>query len=595
VDDAAFAIECQACGHGGYNRMSPTESERSRELDRSCLISAHIGVHHRVKKLRKTPKKENTVDGPSLAYTVAMRIRSLLSFASLSIMACASTEEAVTEDDFSSDQATLLDFEFQGELEADNVFDAKSTINDQLLYTIGQLNGSNSVGRLDTVVLTEMKQSAGAGGKTKVTYKAKLPVAWGEKTNLPTTYEFVLPKDVSYAGQQAFTSKYKGTCAEFGAHDVDAGSMWYYYRPSQCTPAAADIVKFSAKVSLSVDNTAGKFPEYDKVWEDGALNMVAIFGKYKDGTTSNDAGIDGYNLFIDTMKRELSAFSLVTTPAVLPNSPGVSLPDVSFAATLPDGKKVSVTALMVDNIGQTNQAFDDRYNALSTNADVIAYNGHAGLGQNVRALAQKGSWKAGKYVIVFMNGCDTFAYVDGSLAQTRARINADDPKGTKYMEFVTNALPAFFSNMPSASTTLMKGLLRFNTPMTYEQIFQGIDNSQVVVVTGEEDNTFTPGAPTQTWAGIREAFTLSRGTERRFETGVLPAGKYEFALSGTGNADLFVKTGRRATSRTFDCRPRTTTSQEMCTVTLAAPSNISVLVRGSARVDSAVSLAATKR
>jgi hypothetical protein len=537
------------------------------------------------------------VDGPALAYTGTMRIRTLVSLASLSVMACASTEESTTEDDFSSDQATLLDFEFQGELEADNVFDAKGTINDQLLYTIGQLNGSDSVGRLDTVVLTDVKQSASASGKTKVTYKAKLPVAWGKKTNLPTSYEFVLPKNVSNAGQEAFTSKYKGSCAEFGAHDVDAGSMWYYYRPSQsqCTPTAADIVKFSAKVSLSVDNTTGKFPEYDKVWEDGALNMVAIFGKYKDGTTSNDAGIDGYNRFVDTMKRELSAFSLVTTPAVLPTSPGVTLPDVSFAATLPDGKKVNVTALMVDNISQTDQRFDDRYNALSTNADVIAYNGHAGLGQNVRALAQKGSWKAGKYVIVFMNGCDTFAYVDGSLAQTRARINADDPTGTKYMEFVTNALPAFFSSMPSASTTLVKGLLRYNTPMTYEQIFQGIDNSQVVVVTGEEDNTFRPGVQPQTWAGIREAFTLTRSTERRFETGVLPAGKYDFALSGTGNADLFVKTGKRATSRSFDCRPRSATSQELCTVTLAAPSNVSVLVRGSASVDSAVNFAATKR
>ncbi len=39
-----------------------------------------------------------------------------------------------------------------------------------------------------------------------------------------------------------------------------------------------------------------------------------------------------------------------------------------------------------------------------------------------------------------MNGCDTFAYVDGALAQTRAALNPDDPNGTKYMEIVTNAM-----------------------------------------------------------------------------------------------------------------------------------------------------------
>src|SRR5262249_48641756 len=98
-------------------------------------------------------------------------------------------------------------------------------------------------------------------------------------------------------------------------------------------------------------------------------------------------------------------------------------------------------------------------------------------------------------VIIFMNGCDTFAYVDGSLAQTRARINEDDPTGTKYMEFVTNAMPSFFASMPNASMSLVKGLLSTSRPMTYDKIFKNIDSAEMVLVTGEEDNVFTPGMP----------------------------------------------------------------------------------------------------
>ena len=33
-------------------------------------------------------------------------------------------------------------------------------------------------------------------GSTRVTYHARLPVAWGSKTRLPTSYDFVLPRRV---------------------------------------------------------------------------------------------------------------------------------------------------------------------------------------------------------------------------------------------------------------------------------------------------------------------------------------------------------------------------------------------------------------
>ncbi len=401
------------------------------------------------------------------------------------------------EGEFSSPNSTLVDFDFDGALEADSVFgNGKSEIQDQMLYTIGHLNTDRSVGRLDKLTLTNVKKTAIAGGKTRVTYHATLPVAWSSKGELPSTYELTIPKDVSFDGQQSFTSKYKEACVDFGAHEVSSDNMWYYYRPhnSECALDANDVLKFTAKVKRTGENTSGKYPEYQKVWEDNQLNVVAIFGKFEDGkTSSSDAGIAGYNQFLRAMKTEFRGQTVVTTPARLPTALGVSAPDVTFAVTLRDGKKVNVTALLVDNISQTTPAFDARYEGLSAKADIIAYNGHAGLGQNVRALARKGKFVPEQYVIIFMNGCDTFSYVDGSLAQTRAALNPDDPTGTKYMEFVTNAMPSFFSSMPTASLSLVRGLLKTSAPLTYDQIFSSVDTSQMVLVTGEEDNAFQPG------------------------------------------------------------------------------------------------------
>src|SRR5262245_40622322 len=51
--------------------------------------------------------------------------------------------------DDSSVEAIFVDMEFDGEMVTDSTFNLSSQIEDQLLYTIGHLNGDNSVGRLD--------------------------------------------------------------------------------------------------------------------------------------------------------------------------------------------------------------------------------------------------------------------------------------------------------------------------------------------------------------------------------------------------------------------------------------------------------------
>ncbi|MBI3074345.1 MAG: PPC domain-containing protein [Deltaproteobacteria bacterium] len=481
--------------------------------------------------------------------------------------------------------ATVLDFEWDGELVTDWVSDPKAVVQDQLLFTIGQLNGNKSVGRLDRLQLTDTQTSDVAGGKKKLRYHAKMPVAWGSKTNLPRTYEFILPLDVSYQGQEAFTEKYKHDCVDWGAHDVDSGSMWYYYRPSNsgCRLAEGDVVRRTVAVSVSASNTTGKYPEYNKVWEDNALKVVAIFGKYEDGaTTAGDAGIAAYNEFVRYIRSELAKFGAVTTiPAQVPEAPGVGTPDITFRVSLPAGKSVEVVALLVDNVRTAGPAFDARYEQLSTRADIIAYNGHAGLGQNVRALARKGKWVAGQYVIVFMNGCDTFAYVDGSLAETRRAINPDDASGSKYLDWVVNAMPAYFASDAEASMALIRGLLSFDAPKTYEQIMADIDSSQVVLVTGEQDNTFSPSAPPpSSWTGIDETVTVARAAEKRWQTPMLEAGRYSFAITGSGDADLYVRKANAPSTTKYDCRPYKNGSNESCIVTLAAPTTVHVMVRG---------------
>jgi hypothetical protein len=519
---------------------------------------------------------------------------SLILFSSLALLSSCSdmpttaqTQTAVqvasTEKAFSSAVATLLVFDFEVELVSPGTpWNVKQAMQDYLLYTMGHLNQNDSVGRLDAVTLSNItSESLPDGVHTRA--RVKMPVAWGSKDNLPTTYAFTLPRLSDWNSLETFAKTYGPTCAEWG-HDVTAGDFWYYYRPNQrgCSFAESDVTRIAAAVSVSTENTTGKYPELHKVWEDGTLSVIAVFGKYEDGATSSgDAGISAYNEFVGAARRAFGQ-GLVTEPADLQANPGVAFPDVTLRQTLPDGRKVVITALLVDNVRATTGNFDARYNALSADADLIAYNGHAGLGSNVRALVRKGTFVKGKYQIFFMNGCDTFAYVDGALAQVKASLNPDDPNGTKYLDMLTNAMPSYFHANSENMITLTQALKNKDAPQSYERIFGGIDSSQVVVVTGEEDNVFEPGMGTgqPAFEGHEATFDLAQGEEWRYESPVLPAGAYTFDLNGTGDADLYVRAGGQATTAAWDCRPYLGGSAERCVVNVTAATTVSVLVKG---------------
>src|SRR5262245_4288362 len=131
-----------------------------------------------------------------------MRTKIYIFASLLSLAGCGAAHDdqvADAEQGFSSNQATQLDFEFDGSLTTDFAFNPKQQGQDQMVYTIGHLNHDNSVGRLDKLELTKVASSQ-EGGKTKISYHAKLPVAWGSKSNLPAQYRFSLPKDVSFSG-----------------------------------------------------------------------------------------------------------------------------------------------------------------------------------------------------------------------------------------------------------------------------------------------------------------------------------------------------------------------------------------------------------
>lgn len=74
--------------------------------------------------------------------------------------------------------------------------------------------------------------------------------------------------------------------------------------------------------------------------------------------------------------------------------------------------------------------------------------------------------------------------------------------------------------------------------------------------------------------------SISLGAARRWVTGTLQPGTYVFAITGSGDADLYVRVGAPVTTTAWTCRPYLEGSVETCTVTLEHASNVFVMLRG---------------
>jgi hypothetical protein len=497
-------------------------------------------------------------------------------------LGCVADEAALDDGDFTSAHAKLVDFTFAGEVVAPSSMNAKAAVRAQLLYTVGHINAEPGVSQLPKVVLESVSGTSIGGGLSRITYRAKLPVAWG-KSRIPATYAFTLPRRVGSAAEEAFVSTYRARCADDpGASN--ASNYWYHYRPNRggCSLAPTDVVRIDATTALSTANTTGKYPEYARIWEDGALRIVAIFGKNEaDATDSSDVGIRAYQEFVARMRDVLRG--AVVTPSA---PPGPDVREVTFELARDAATRVDLSVLLVDKLATEGAAFDRRYAELSTGADVILYNGHAGLGGNVRALMDKGRFFPGKYQIFFFNGCDTFAYIDETLARRRAELNPDDPNGTRHMDVVSNAMPAYFDRMADGATALVRGLLATNAPRPYEAIFRDLPREQIVVVTGEEDNAFTPSVPVLPAWGFSREGAVRKAETQRFETDVLSPGRYVFTLLpgvsiAGGDADLRVRVGAAPTiTSEFKCPSFVANSNERCVVDVTSAGRVHVAVTG---------------
>lgn len=151
--------------------------------------------------------------------------------------------------------------------------------------------------------------------------------------------------------------------------------------------------------------------------------------------------------------------------------------------------KIRLNLLLIDKyqLQFGTSTFKLRVQELLENSDLFSYNGHSGLGSNIQALLSLGKYREGKYQLFYLNGCDTFSYVDNSLAEMHEKVNPGYGK-YKFVDFITNSMPSPFRGFVRSNWALLEGII--GTRNTYYQILSQFDPYQRAVVAGEEDNSW---------------------------------------------------------------------------------------------------------
>jgi hypothetical protein len=395
----------------------------------------------------------------------------------------------VNADEITSNDGTALLFRFSGEVITRAGETPRKAIITQLQYVQGILttdakaNGQTSM----PTFTSDPVETLLDGDKKKIAYEVALPVVWPKNRTAPTEYELWLPRDTT--AFMHFNSKYDGSC---GRNEYGVDSFWHDFDPRApgCTVDEADALRTVARVTPHPQATESMYPEYDKVWEDDTLDFLAVFGIIS-GNNEWDEGYRTRETLVSAVQGSLRDAERTEAPEAF----GIIRHSTVTGTALVDGleRHVKLDAILVNEVAGAGRTFEQRYADLSAQADVIVYEGHSGLGRNINALARQTGATPGKYTLMYLYGCQTLGYLESHMHDRRIEANGAeaDPDGTKFLDVITTALPAY-GDSGRSTIALYRAMLDMQAPKHFNDLIRGISPRHLVVVFGEHDNEFRP-------------------------------------------------------------------------------------------------------
>lgn len=317
---------------------------------------------------------------------------------------------------------------------------------------------------------------------------------------LPRNYSTIYDLGLSKNGE-------KNLCTD--EHYNDESDFWYFWDPDMdgC-PLQGDtenVLRFDGKLKR-LNNTELTYPEFDKLYGDNGNGEVLETGVYlgyiNDITDLVNVNYrdDGYIAFKEVVaKLEEDGFELKDkNDHFREYTDGRTVKGINFFRVYEKeikalGKKTisRVKVLLSDTDVNSNDETFHRYFAEGLeNDDILAYDGHSGLGANLSLdYLPTIPFKMKKYQIYYFNGCSSYPYYNGMFFDAKG--------GSKNLDIITSGLPTFTVTAGDNMNAFLAGFINGKV-QSYQKLLGVLETSNgdygtyLTGVNGDEDNTFKP-------------------------------------------------------------------------------------------------------
>jgi len=186
------------------------------------------------------------------------------------------------------------------------------------------------------------------------------------------------------------------SCASHGSHELWDETYWYFWDP-QRSDCRLETTTMTATVTGVITHDGPRYPEYDRLIQDGKVEAVVFFGAFGgSGPIEDDLGFRSMESF--TRKIQAAGFVQTTSPDGL----------LRFTRTQYDIEQIVDVSSPADFRGLSDIDHAAVFDRAVKNHEIVVYNGHSIMGTS-------NFWKRpgiypDSYQIFFFNGCLGYEY-----------------------------------------------------------------------------------------------------------------------------------------------------------------------------------------
>ncbi len=266
-------------------------------------------------------------------------------------------------------------------------------------------------------------------------------------------------------------------CATYNSHlGLSQSIYWYLWNPTK-SGCNIETQTMTLTVERVLPRNPKSYPEYDRLWEDGRLDVVVVFGKMDDGDVEDD-----YN------QANVKKLARWLTEAGFREVSDVSLGRRFIKDEVPD--RTVVVDIYPPELFHSvaDYARLDNWRKAVEDHEVVMYNGHSVLGSG---MAFEAVDYPDRYQIFQVASCLSYEYYVRPILEGKG--------GWENVDVVSNVEPTYYREMlPLTSTILARLIEGFENGgrVSWQGIMESVSRRlghYRFGVSGARDNCFEPG------------------------------------------------------------------------------------------------------